>query len=141
VCVCVCVCAAAVAAAATPNVDEGAVALAGAPCVCVCRRECLLYTSLLYVNPYTVNNCSIRVCLLYTSLRLYEPPLIRVSAYTIIPGKHFQPSLMFVSKANANVSEEPFRCSTLGQAPGLICKHKTKAQCYKTFLSVIYGFS
>ncbi len=40
-----------------------------------------LYTSLLCDILYTVNN-SIRVCLLYTSLRLYEPPLIRVSAYT-----------------------------------------------------------
>jgi hypothetical protein len=59
-------------------------------CVCVCVwwrrvnfiRECLLYTSLLYVITYTVNNCSIRVCRLYTKLRIYKAPLIRRSAYT-----------------------------------------------------------
>jgi hypothetical protein len=31
----------------------------------------------------------------------------------------FQSSLMFASKARAYLSEEPFRCSTLGQAFGL----------------------
>jgi hypothetical protein len=34
-------------------------------------------------------------------------------------GRPFQPSLMFASKAVAHLSEEPFRCSTLGQAFGL----------------------
>jgi len=31
-----------------------------------------------------------------------------------VPGKHFQPSLMFESKAGAYTSEAPFRCSTVG---------------------------
>ncbi len=31
-----------------------------------------------------------------------------------VPGKPFQPSLMFADKARAYPSEAPFRCSTLG---------------------------
>jgi len=33
-----------------------------------------------------------------------------------VPGKPFQPSLMFASKAGAYPNEAPFRCSTLGWA-------------------------
>ncbi len=36
-----------------------------------------------------------------------------------VPGKPFQPSLMFASKAEANPSEAPFRFSTLEWVPGL----------------------
>ncbi len=42
------------------------------------------------------------------------------------PGKSFQPCLIFGSKARAYPSEAPFRCSTLGYAPGLTHKHKTR---------------
>jgi hypothetical protein len=31
-----------------------------------------------------------------------------------VPGKPFKPSLMFVGKAGAFVSEAPIKCSTLG---------------------------
>ncbi len=43
-----------------------------------------------------------------------------------VPGKLLQPSLMIASKARAYPSEAPLRCSTLGQAPGLIHKHYTR---------------
>ncbi len=33
---------------------------------------------------------------------------------SVCPWQAFQPSLMFVGKAGAYLSEEPFRCSTLG---------------------------
>ena len=36
-----------------------------------------------------------------------------------VPSKPFQPSLIFVGKAGAYPSEQPFRCSTLGSAPAL----------------------
>ena len=36
------------------------------------------------------------------------------SVRVFVPGKIFQPSLMFVGKAGAYPVEEPFRCSTLG---------------------------
>ncbi len=39
------------------------------------------------------------------------------------PGKPFQPSLMFVGKAGACLSEVAFSCSSLGEAPGLVHKH------------------
>ncbi len=38
-------------------------------------------------------------------------------ARALVPGKLFQPIVMFVGKAGAYPSEVPFRCSTLGQAP------------------------
>jgi hypothetical protein len=34
--------------------------------------------------------------------------------YEFVPVKPFQPSLMFVGKARACLSEAPFMCSTLG---------------------------
>ncbi len=37
---------------------------------------------------------------------------IIISAF--VPGKPYQPSLMFVGKAGAYLSEATFRCSTLG---------------------------
>ncbi len=37
----------------------------------------------------------------------------------------FQPSLMFAGNDRAFPIEAPFRCSTLGQAPGLAHKHQT----------------
>ncbi len=37
-----------------------------------------------------------------------------------------QPSLMFVGKAVPYLIEEPFRCSTLGQVPGLTHKHQAR---------------
>jgi len=40
-----------------------------------------------------------------------------------VPGKPFQPSPMFSGMGGAYLSEAPFRCSTLGQAPGLTHKH------------------
>jgi hypothetical protein len=39
-----------------------------------------------------------------------------------VPGKPFQTSLMFVGKARTYPTEEPFRCSTPGWAPGLAHK-------------------
>jgi hypothetical protein len=36
-----------------------------------------------------------------------------------VHGKPFQPSQMSVCKAGTYPIEEPFRCSTIGQAPGL----------------------
>ncbi len=36
-----------------------------------------------------------------------------------VPGKPFQPSLMFAGKAGAYPSEAPFRCSSLGSYPRL----------------------
>jgi hypothetical protein len=43
-----------------------------------------------------------------------------------VPGRPFQPSLIFVDKAGAYPSEAPFKCSTLGSAPGLTHKHKVR---------------
>ncbi len=40
-----------------------------------------------------------------------------------VPGKPFQPSLMFVGKAGAYLSGAPFQWTTLGYAPGLTRKH------------------
>ncbi len=37
-------------------------------------------------------------------------------------------SVMFVGKAGAYLSEAPFRCSTLGLAPGLTPKHYTRLE-------------
>ncbi len=37
-----------------------------------------------------------------------------------VPGKTFQPILMFVSKAGAYLSEAPFRGLPLGLGPGLL---------------------
>jgi hypothetical protein len=41
------------------------------------------------------------------------------------PGKRGQ---IFVSESGAYISETPFRCSTLGQAPCLAPKHWTKLE-------------
>ncbi len=43
-------------------------------------------------------------------------------------GKPLQPSLMFAGKARAYGSEASFRCSTLGQPPGLTHQHYTKLE-------------
>ncbi len=40
-------------------------------------------------------------------------------------SKPFQPSIIFVCKDRAYTSESPFRCSTLGYAPGRTYKHYT----------------
>ena len=45
-----------------------------------------------------------------------------------VPGKPFQPSLVFVGKARAYLSEAPFKWSTLGKAPGLTRKHLTRLE-------------
>jgi hypothetical protein len=45
-----------------------------------------------------------------------------------VPGKPFQPSLMFAGKARSYPGEAPFRCSNLGKAPGLTHKHKTRLE-------------
>ncbi len=37
-----------------------------------------------------------------------------VKSYVFVPGKPFQPSLMFVGKAVGYPTEEPFMCSDLG---------------------------
>ncbi len=44
---------------------------------------------------------------------------IFVISWVFVPGKPFQPSLMFASKVGAYPSETP----TLGSAPSLIHKH------------------
>ncbi len=46
----------------------------------------------------------------------------------LVPGKPFQSSLMFASKAEAYLSEASFRCSTQGKATGLSCKHQTRLE-------------
>jgi hypothetical protein len=46
-----------------------------------------------------------------------------------VPGKSFQPRLMFAGKVRAYQSEAPFRCSFLGKAPGLT--HKQEARLVK----------
>ncbi len=51
---------------------------------------------------------------------------IFIKARAFVPAKIFQPSLMFEGKA-------PFRCSTLGLAPGLPANIRPWGQCYKTF--------
>jgi hypothetical protein len=43
-------------------------------------------------------------------------------------GKPFQLSLIFACKAKAYPSEAPFRCSTLGLAPGLTRKNLTRLE-------------
>jgi hypothetical protein len=50
--------------------------------------------------------------------------LINVSNKLVFAsGRLFQPSLMFVSKNRAYVSETPFKCYSLGYALGLNLKH------------------
>jgi hypothetical protein len=39
-----------------------------------------------------------------------------------VPAQAFQPILMFAGKERAYLSEAPFRCFTLGYAPGLTHK-------------------
>ncbi len=53
---------------------------------------------------------------------------IFVISQSVCLGNPFQPSLMFACKAEAYPSEALFRCSTLGQAPGLTRKHQTRLQ-------------
>ncbi len=45
-----------------------------------------------------------------------------------VPGKPFQPSLMFAGKARAYPIEAHFRCYTVGQVPGLSHKHPTRLE-------------
>ncbi len=45
-----------------------------------------------------------------------------------VPGRPFHPSLMFVVKARAYLSEALFRYSTLGWAPGLTHRHHTRLE-------------
>jgi hypothetical protein len=45
-----------------------------------------------------------------------------------VPDKPYQPSQMFVGKAGVYLIEAPFRCFTLGKAPGLIHKHLTRLE-------------
>jgi hypothetical protein len=49
-------------------------------------------------------------------------------ARVFVHDKLFQPSLMSVYKAGTYPIEETFRCSTLGQAPGLIQKHYSRLE-------------
>jgi hypothetical protein len=46
-----------------------------------------------------------------------------MQAREFVPGKPFQPCLMFVGKARAYLSEASFMCSALGLAPSLTRKH------------------
>ncbi len=45
-----------------------------------------------------------------------------------VPGKPFQPSLVFAGKNGAYPSEAPFSCSTLGYTPDLTHKHLTRLE-------------
>ncbi len=45
-----------------------------------------------------------------------------------MPGKPFQPSLIFAGNAGAYLSEAPFRSSTLGYDPALNSKHYTRLE-------------
>jgi hypothetical protein len=48
---------------------------------------------------------------------------------------------MFAGKLGAYPSEAPFKCSTLGQAPGIIRKHYTKLEKLDVYTkSTIRGF-
>ncbi len=51
-----------------------------------------------------------------------------VISQMFVSGKHFQDRLLFLSKARAYLSEAPFMCSTLAQAPGRTHKHQTKLE-------------
>ncbi len=42
-----------------------------------------------------------------------------------VPGKPFQPSLVLAGNAGTNMSEAPFRCSTLGR---LLASHYTRLE-------------
>jgi hypothetical protein len=53
--------------------------------------------------------------------------LIHLSSFTMLAGKPCQPSLMFSSKAGAYLNGAPFRCYTLGLAPGLTRNQLDKA--------------
>ncbi len=45
-----------------------------------------------------------------------------------VPGKPFQHSLVFAGKAETYPSDAPLKCSTLGSAPGLTHKYKTRLE-------------
>jgi hypothetical protein len=58
-------------------------------------------------------------------IKLFMPVMYKFSelARVFVPGRPFWLSLMFVSKVRAYLSETPFSCSTLREAPGLTHKH------------------
>jgi hypothetical protein len=60
-------------------------------------------------------------------IKLFADVIYKFSKYArvFVPGKFFQPSLMFVGKPGAYPIEEPFRCCTLGKAPSLAHKQQT----------------
>ncbi len=45
-----------------------------------------------------------------------------------VPGKTFKPSQMFAGKAGAYPIEAPFKCSILGEAPGLAHSQYTRLE-------------
>ncbi len=47
---------------------------------------------------------------------------------SVCPGKPFQSRLMIAGKAGVYPNEAPFRCSTLGQAPGHTHKQQTRVE-------------
>ncbi len=51
-----------------------------------------------------------------------------IKARAFVPVKPFQTSVMLVGKARAYPNATPFRCSTLGYAPGLTRKHLTRLE-------------
>jgi hypothetical protein len=51
-----------------------------------------------------------------------------VVGLSVFSGWPFQPSLMFVSKTGAYMSEASFRYNTLGQAPGFTHKYWIKLE-------------
>jgi hypothetical protein len=63
-------------------------------------------------KPFQPEACTIK---LFSSV-IYE---FSLQARVFVLGKPFQPGLMFAAKTGAYPNEIPFRCSTLGQAPGL----------------------
>ncbi len=58
----------------------------------------------------------------YTTFYIWNLRVLMLCS-SFVPGKPFQPSLIFEGKARAYQNEAPFKCSTLGQAPCLTHKH------------------
>ncbi len=75
-----------------------------------------IYSSLNYTTRGQRFSVSLCLCL---CLSLYIYIYVCVCMYVFVPGKPFQPSLLFAGNSGAYPSEAPFRCSTIGQAPSL----------------------
>jgi hypothetical protein len=79
-----------------------------------------LNTSVIYQSIFSLENVGTAVN--YRSIFITLAPWANpINFFTAV--KPFQPSLMFLGKAGAYPCDAPFKCSTLGYAPGLTHKH------------------